>query len=328
MSAESYVLTRFLRTSPDSLVRLGSAGGFSGASIWKVGTPSGSWCLKAWPAETPRERLERIHSWMAQARDAGLRFVPAIAAAVDGATIVEANGRLWDLSEWMPGRADFHSRPTETRMEAACVAIAKLHQVWRAGTHAVGEPTSITRRLQVVAEWQSLITSGWVPRFTASSFDPVTVPARAVWDLLSQLVPTVGQALAAWVGRPLPLHPCLCDIWGDHVLFTGDEVTGVIDYGSMRIDHPAADLARLLGDLVGNSQALNDAGLSAYGRFAPLSSNDALLVRALDQTGTILAAVRWLTRLYHDRESFGDRERVAARLRLIVDRISHSGHRF
>lgn len=321
MSVESSVLNRFLRAPVVSLTRLGSAGGFSGASIWRVGTPQGSWCLKAWPAGTPRERLERIHCWMEQARDAGLRCVPAVAATTDGTTVVEADGRIWDLSEWMPGSADFRTRPTSARIEAACVAIAKIHHVWRAGAHAVAEPTSITRRLRVAAEWQSLVASGWVPQFALSSLDPVTEPARAAWELLPRFVRTIEPALAPWVGRAMVVHPCLCDIWHDHVLFSGENVAGIIDYGSMRLDHPTTDLARLLGDLAGEDPALYDAGLTAYCQLISLSADDVGLIRMLDRTGTILAAARWLTRVYRENEPFHDRERVAARLRQVVDRL-------
>lgn len=45
------------------------------------------------------------------------------------------------------------------------------------------------------------------------------------------------------------LQPCIRDIWHDHVLFDGDRVTGLIDFGAMQIDTPATDIARLVGSL-------------------------------------------------------------------------------
>ena len=35
----------------------------------------------------------------------------------------------------------------------------------------------------------------------------------------------------------VPLHACLCDIWHDHVLFTVDKLTGLVDYGSVKVDN-------------------------------------------------------------------------------------------
>jgi homoserine kinase type II len=317
------VLARWAQCRGATVAPLGGAGGFTGAAIWKLSTSSKDWCLKAWPDSGPTvERLIRIHGWMDQARATGLRFVPAVARTSDGHTIVEHGGRLWDLCQWMPGRAGFRDRPTTARVEAACTAVAQLHGVWRATAQTMGEPPSIARRLQAAAEWRALVASGWVPSFGPPALDPITEPARTAWGLLPRLVPGVGPTLAPWVGRPLPMHPCLCDVWHDHVLFTGDDVTGIIDYGSMRLDHPATDLARLLGDLAVHDPTLYDAGLAAYRRLAPLSPDDASLVHALDRTGTILAAVRWLVRLYRNHEPFDDRERVAARLRLVVERLS------
>src|SRR5205823_3564151 len=125
------------------------------------------------------ERLLRIHGWMAQARAAGLRFVPAVAQTSDGRTVVEYGGRVWDLCEWMPGAADFRDRPTTTRVEAACVAIAKLHQVWRPGANSLAEPPSVARRLRAAAEWQALVACGWTPPFGPAALDPVIEAARA-----------------------------------------------------------------------------------------------------------------------------------------------------
>ena len=76
--------------------------------------------------------------------------------------------------------------------------------------------------------------------------------------------------------------------------FDGDRVTGVIDYGAMKIDHPAVDVARLLGSLVEDDLAGWAMGLAAYREVRPLSADEAELARALDVTGTIAAAAVWL----------------------------------
>jgi hypothetical protein len=291
-----------------SFASLGSAGGFSGASLWKAVAKTATWCLKAWPSSGPsRERLARIHHWMTQARAAGLSFVPALARTMDGSTIVEQDDRLWDLSEWMPGRADFRENRSVARIQM------------------MSEPPSTQRRLRAATEWLDLVSSGWGPLFPGPAVDPVTEIARIAWDILPRLVPTVRPMLAPWIGRPLPLHPCLCDIWHDHLLFTGDDVTGIVDYGSMRLDHPAADLARLLGDLVGRDESLYAAGLDAYRRLRSLSAEDTALVRTLDRTGTILAASNWLLRLYRDDRPCGERSHIVERLRTIVERLSDPG---
>jgi homoserine kinase type II len=119
----------------------------------------------------------------------------------------------------------------------------------------------------------------------------------------------------------LPLQPCLCDVWHDHVLFEGERVTGLVDYGSVKTDHVAVDLARLLGSLVGDDRQQQAAGLEAYARLRPLSPEECRLVAALDETGTVLGAANWLRWLYHDVRRFEDREAVARRLAALVQRI-------
>ena len=61
--------------------------------------------------------------------------------------------------------------------------------------------------------------------------------------------PQLLSELKSAAEKPVATHPVLRDVWSDHVLFEGARVTGIIDYGALRMDEPAADLARLLGSL-------------------------------------------------------------------------------
>ena len=93
---------------------------------------------------------------------------------------------------------------------------------------------------------------------------------------------------------PLSLQPCLCDVWHDHLLFSGDTLTGLVDYGSVKIDHVAVDLARMLGSLVEDNTAKWDLGLLGYRGIRPFSASEEGLARALDRAGIVLGAANWL----------------------------------
>ncbi len=310
--------------SRQNLTALGNRGGFSGARLWRVETATGTFCLKGWPStdDTP-EHFDLIHHLMGVARDAGLAFVPAIFPSSGGMTCVEHAGRLWDLTTWMPGRADFHDQPTPLRLAKACAALARLHGAWSLflPLQRVDRCPAIQRRLEGVLEWLALTNLGWQPSFLMIEAGRVRSLAERAWALLRTWTDWVPCALATWVERPLPLQPCLCDVWHAHVLFEGDTVTGVIDYGGVKIDHVAVDLARLLGSLVGENAELRAAGLQAYTRLRPLSWEEEALITVLDETGTVVAMMTWLKWLLRDAKGFEDATAVARRLEELVKRV-------
>jgi Ser/Thr protein kinase RdoA (MazF antagonist) len=117
------------------------------------------------------------------------------------------------------------------------------------------------------------------------------------------------------------MQPGLCDVWHDHVLFEGHRVTGLVDYGAVKDDHVAVDVARLLGSLVGDDAAAWDHGLRAYGRVRFLSAAGKELATVLDRTGTVLGVANWLRWLYHDRRPYEDLAAVCRRLEALVGRI-------
>jgi len=297
---------------------LGSAGGFSGARIWRGVTAEGrEYCLKVHPPAADADRLERvIHRWMTTARAAGLDFVPAVERGRDGRTVVEAGGRVWDVMSWMPGRADFHQDPSDARLFAAVSTLARLHEAW-AGDGGVAPCPAIVRRRQALLEWEDLLGRGWQPRFDAG--DSVRPHAEAAWRVLPSVLPEVRPPLMHWVKEPVPVQPCLCDVWHDHVLFDGDRVTGVIDHAAAKVDHVAVDLGRLLGSFIPDDADRTEAALNAYRALRPLPQPD--LVSLLDRTGVVIGVTNWVRWLYHDGRIYPNREAVAGRLAELVQRL-------
>jgi Ser/Thr protein kinase RdoA (MazF antagonist) len=321
LDAAAAVVLRHYALSVAGAEPLRNRGGFSGARLWRVPGPAGPLCLRAWPMPgPPPERLRHIHALMDAAARAGLEFVPAVVRTVARESWVSHAGRLWDLTAWMPGRADFHDRPSVRRLEGACTALARLHAVWRREDVPAGPCPAVRRRLDGAAEWAALVGSGWRPALSHAD-DPLTPWAERAWRRLGVQLPRLSERLAPWSAVALPLQPCLCDVWHDHVLFEDDAVTGVVDYGSVKLDHVAADLARLLGSLVPDDPGRTAAGLEAYARLRPLSPREQALVAILDETGTVLAAANWLRWLYREGRRFDDRHAVARRLAELVVRL-------
>jgi Ser/Thr protein kinase RdoA (MazF antagonist) len=251
----------------------------------------------------------------------GLAFVPTVFPSDNQTTWVTHAGRLWEVTAWMPGTADFRAEPNDTRLCAACTALARLHRAWAGERRATEICPAVCQRLGCAREWAELLASGWLPSFDAEEADPVRPWAGRAWELLPARVARTLATLASWSRRPVRVQPCLCDVWHDHVLFVGDEVSGLVDYGAVKPNHVAADLARLLGSLVGEDRSRWQVGLDAYRRLCPLSEDEEKLAVLLDRTGSVLGAVNWLRWLYHERRAFADRAAVAARLAEIVLRL-------
>ena len=304
------------------LTALGNHGGFTGARLWRLQGDGGAFCLRAWPASDPsQDRLRWIHNLMGRARDEGLQFVPAICRTRDGQTFVESAGRLWELTTWMPGQADFHSRASLPRLESACEALARLHNAWERIDARLGPCPAIERRLSRAAQWRALVKSGWSPSFSGAGREIFRDVAEQAWRLLRSWADRVPTALAPWSGKSFALQPCLCDIWHDHVLFDRDSVRGVIDFGSVKIDHVCVDLARLLGSLVSDDSERRKIGIVGYRRHRRLTDEEGRLVDVLDQTGAIIALEAWLRWVYLEQKPLEAPHLAAERLGGLVQRV-------
>jgi Ser/Thr protein kinase RdoA (MazF antagonist) len=116
-------------------------------------------------------------------------------------------------------------------------------------------------------------------------------------------------------------------VWHDHVLFTGDEVTGLIDPSACRSESVAADLARLLGSLVGDDSGEWDFALDAYRQSADLTLDERALIPVLDRSGVLLSGLTWLARCYLHSPPLEPNERLLKRLCVILARLEHLAHR-
>jgi homoserine kinase type II len=318
--ARSVVLARYgaavggLRWVP-----LGSGGGFSGAVVWRGEDDRGpALALKAWPSGVTPERLADVHRLMMRA--ARLPFIPAVIPTSDASTVVTAGGRAWDLCRWMPGAADLPATPT--RLANACAALARLHRAWRPLALAWGPCPAVRRRLEVLSRWRGLSASRSQPTWQPHHL--LDAPLRCAWQAVCRSADGAERALRDVGVRLVAVQPCLCDVWGGHVLFTGDAVGGIIDHGAVKDDHVAVDLARLLGDLVGDDEERFAAGLGAYRAAGGELDVPDEIVRLLDRTGVVCGVINWLLRLCEEGYAHPHPAAVAAS----IDRLTARGDCF
>jgi homoserine kinase type II len=316
------VLTRYGRVvSGLRWIALGSGGGFSGARIWRGDDTSGTpvLALKAWPLATSAEQLGRVHGWMGRA--AHLPFVPAVLRTSEGNTFVSETGRVWDVCRWMSGVPCADPPPTPDRVANACAAVAALHLAWP--PHLTPAPCpGILNRLRVLAEFRTTLDA---TDHTRAENDPVLGPVVVrAGELVRREAPRAAGVLRPWANAPGPIRPCVRDLRADHVLFTGDDLSGIVDYGAMTEDHPAVDLARLLGELCGEDDSLVTVGVDAYRSSGGSPDVSFELVRVLDRTGVLCSIIGWLRRVLNHEQLGVDPISMAHRITKLISRLEIS----
>jgi Ser/Thr protein kinase RdoA (MazF antagonist) len=239
---------------------------------------------------------------MDQSRLAGLAFVPEVFRSRRNTTFEYYQDRLWDLTEWMRGSPVANEDRSAVCIARASAALAKLHRSWRPGTPDIGTCPAIARRLARACEWLALVRSGWRPDF--AMLPSLRNWSELAWRALQKHAPLLPDRLAPWMQHTVPRQPCLCDVRREHVLFTSDEVTGIVDYGGVKTDNVAVDLARMLGSMVPDRPAMWLAGIEAYRQLQSLSELEIRLIRVLDESGRLLGAANWLRWLYLERRDF------------------------
>ena len=316
------ILACFPAATDASATPLGSAGGFSGARLWRLQTPHGWLCLRRWPREHPdRQRLAYIHRVLRHVVDQGFAKLPLPLSAGDGNSIVGAGGYLWQLEPWIEGQADFHAQPNDNKLAAAMRALAAFHLSASSFETASGPAPGIVQRREQFEQ----LTDAHLQRLAAglASLDWAEFRSRGEQVLRSfdRLAPAAHSLVSAAEQTRVTVHPCIRDIWHDNVLFVGDEVSGFVDFGALRLDHVAADISRLLGSLVGDDARRRAAALAAYEAVRPLRAEDNLLIEAYDRSSTLLSGINWIEWICLDRRRFENPQRVLGRLDQILARL-------
>lgn len=306
---------------------LDGAGGFSGACFWRLESDAGPLCLRRWPLEYPApDQLEFIQAVLWHVRQSGFELSPLPVETLRHGGYVRHAGHLWDLSPWMPGRADYERSPHPLKLVAAMAALADFH-VAAEDFPLPHEPAVVApgmmRRLtqldklndgglgEVAAAIRPQIWPDLAPRAQR-----LVAGARRVADDVQESVHRASRLL-------VPIQPCIRDIWHDHVLFTGREVTGLIDFGALQPDNVATDVARLLGSLAGDHAQQWQLGLEAYESIRPLSAEERELVLAYDRSGVLLSGLNWLRWIYVEERQFDHHDAILRRLDGFLQRLDH-----
>jgi len=325
-----------IRAKTSVVEALGAHGGFSGASFWRIRTGGRTLCLRRWPTEHPSEKqLAFIHRVLQHAAGRGIDFVPVPLPTCDGLSYLRRAGHLWELAPWMPGQAyDFSTTPCQDRLQAAMRSLATLHEALASFPQAAS-PSGLEIRpspgLQQRAEMLDELAHGGLGVLRRSVRDKTWPGAaevsRRLFDLFPAAYIRIADRLRGISRAAYPYFPCIRDIWSDHVLFTGREVTGIVDFGAMRYECPLGDIARLLGSIAGDDLTAWQTGLAAYAEVRPLAPHAIESLTMFDATAVLLSGMNWIRWIFPEQRHFEDRQTVLSRLERIAARMDSLARR-
>ncbi len=304
---------------------LGAAGGFSGARLWRGHAFGRLHCLRRWPSEHPsRVRLQFIHDVLSAVQSNGFDKIPVPRQLSSGTgSFVELKGSLWQLEPWMEGEADFHRAPSKAKATNGLVALAQFHRAlanWPGPTSAA---PIVSERVDGLEHLQRSIHLMAAARVDVDA--TLEFASRALVEyvqLAATLIDSTKADLARFVDVRVPLRPAIRDIWSEHIFYRGNDVTGFVDFGTMRLDWKLADVSRLLGSLDQGTGQFWDVGLSAYCDAAGVDHDaTALVVSSLDSANVLLAPYHWLNWLLFERRRFESLARVRERLAAAMARL-------
>ena len=306
--------------------------GFSGAQIYRIELGFQRFALRRWPAVAPEfDRLSGLHRLLEWTANLGVSQIAVPLKSRSGSTLLQIDGHLWQLEPWMPGAADFHAQPSRSRLRESMRVLARWHtaaqtflprsseHTWFASV-ASGSSPGLQERCQAIRHYQQ--DNQAIGSVLTHYPDPaIQRELAAVWKHFQVLAPDIAKQLATAALSSVSLQPCLRDVWHDHLLFTGDTLTGLIDPSACRSENVTTDLARLLGSLVADDRAEWDFALNCYQELRPLSLTELRLLSAFDVSGVLLSGMTWLDWLLVQNKAVTNRARVLERLQTIVRRL-------
>ncbi|MEO0529844.1 MAG: aminoglycoside phosphotransferase family protein [Planctomycetota bacterium] len=292
-----------------------AAGGLSDASVWRVERGQEAYAVRRWWKGIDPRHVAWVSATLNEVVTAGLSYVAAPVVDDDAWPLIDAVSDRWEAAPWKPGTPLDAAPPTWSAVAASVEGLVEFHRrVRNRGRCPVASRSAFVER---AARLRALPTGQLrLPQSTTTVFPEL---AR-IAEKLSPAARDASQALEPWVNAALPLQPIHGDARPEHFLLDKDSLTGLIDFGAMRVDTPLADLARFAGELAAGDGAYRDTIVAAYS-VASGTTVDPRAVAALDLSGAVISGANWLRWLAVPGGVSREPARVRERLRSILARL-------
>ena len=315
------------------------SGGFSGATVFRATTIDGrELAVRRTPRSValPPERMKRLYRLLRQISQAGFRlipvpFLPARAASpvpggVDPSFMpwLQVDEIIWQIEPWMPGTSLSGDEVTTLDVSAALIALNQFHQLATKAVRVAGsddwfvnatKPSpAVLRRLSIVNELTHGVLDLLHRQLSTDSDERFRGLAVRVCKSLRTWLPWLHRELTALATISFPIQPVLRDVWRAHVLFTDNEVTGLIDLSAAASDHVTVDVTRLVRSWYGTDVAKIQKSMEEYQSLRILNASELRLLQVLDASTVLLSPVTWLRRRMESCDTANVSNEVIARL--------------
>ena len=320
-------------------VPMGS-GGFSGATVTKIESALGAYALKPHPisfsdriasthafqeflAARTELPIPRLLHWspgrlqLSSAQDHSIGQLNGTPQRPD--TLFAMGETCWELADWMPGEP---VRSTgwirDEALNNVIDAIATMHAHVRDSRPSWPAPVDcIESGLELRA---SKLTDYMRSGFDRCSTQWESIPDRRSQPVLASLgrILSLARAIGSRLYKPMqelatiPVrsHWIARDLWREHFLFEGDQLTGIIDFTASKISWPGLDLARSLGTFLLDEDPRWDAAIERYRSAMGQKDIDLRDVRVTHRVSTILSAMHYVEIACEHPESLQARNRI------------------
>lgn len=308
---------------------LGNAGGFSGASIWRITSSLDQrYCLKRWPVSfRDRQRLDWIHRVQIFAAANGCPEIVKPLQTTSAATVIDQHDSFWELTPWIESTTTLQENANDESIESTLTVVAKFHQATARYHFNFAKSTNATTVVDKLGSLESSL-SDIAQRIPANSvyltrqeFERFRRQASVVSSqLLSEL-----QRLAA---NMFPVQPVIRDLRAEHIFMNRHSVEAVIDFGAMQIDSAACDLSRLFSSLeifdVESLRGLYERYSKVrYMGIAPVAQTQLeqdLLVQLVRAT-PVASVTNWLSWLFLEQREFESPQEIYQRLQKLLQHV-------
>ncbi|QDT35510.1 phosphotransferase enzyme family protein [Thalassoglobus polymorphus] len=317
-------------------VELGGTG-FSGAIIFRVALDDDLYALRRWPSPTlPQQRILGLHRYLQHLKERNLPVAVPVSVpnSLPGRqcnrSLINFNGHYWQLEPWLPGEPKHGDEISDTELHEAMQTLARLHLAssdyvtsssrndWFSVKTAA--PPTVQERISLIDSWNCEKLQ-LCERAIETAPSEIRDVCRSILNYFVQRATPLRDSLCQKSNQVVTLFPCWRDLWSEHVLFTNDKVTGLIDPNATRCDHVATDLSRLLGSYLGDDKRRWQVALESYQEVRPLTELDHELIHLFDKTSVLLSGMTWIHRWQSKAISADQFDKILDRLRLIKQRL-------